>query len=152
MSEQRNEWLEPELQTTGRSVARLSRPKAPAGLLARTLEKAALIKPLRRKILLLRPITHPLARIAAAAMLMSMAMTVPLADLDTVEKVGWRIEHNVVGTKAVDHLEPIMLGVLATISSDGVAQDEVDSMTRFYRIDPRKMKPKPMKARTQPGV
>ena len=152
MSGNNNDWLEPELQTAGRSVARLGRTKAPAGLIERTLEKAALIKPLRKKLLLFRPITHPLARVAAVAMLMSMVMTVPLTDPDTVETVGRRIEYNVVGTKAVDRFEQLMDGLLAKISTEGYSQNELDGLIGVYPNNPKFVKPPPMKRRVQPGV
>lgn len=152
MSENNNDWLEPGLQTTGHSVARLSRSKAPAGLIERTLEKVALVKPLRRKLLLFRPITHPLARIAAVAMLMSMVVTVPLTDPDTVETVGRRVEYNVVGTKAVDRFEQLMDGLLVNINSEGYSQNELDALIGVSPNNTKVVKPQSMKHRIQPGV
>lgn len=152
MSDNKKDWLEPELQLAGSAVARLSRPKVPAGLLERTLDCAALIKPLRKKLWLLRPITHPLARVAAVAMLMSMVATAPLTDMDTVDSVGRRVEYSVVGTKNVDRFEQLMDGVLAKISTDGYSQDELDAVTGISNTNPTMTRAKALKPRIRPGV
>jgi len=136
MSDRDNNWLEPELQNAGRAVAKLAHAKAPAGLVERTLERAALVKPLRQKLLLFRPITHPLARVAAVAMLMSMVATAPLTDLDTVDSLGRKIEYSVVGSRNVDRFEQFMDTVLAKINTDGYSQNELDAVTGVYNSNP----------------
>ncbi len=45
MSDVNGHKLDSELLNAGRAVARMSRPKAPAGLVARTLDRLAQIKP-----------------------------------------------------------------------------------------------------------
>ena len=152
MNEDNDTWLTPELQKTGRAVAGMSRPKVPQGLLERTLERAALIKPLRKKLLLFRPITHPLARIAAVVMLMSMVASAPLTDLDTVDTVGKRIEYSVVGTKNVDRFESLMDNVLNKINTDGYSQSELDAVTGVYNWNPKMTRVKAPKPRAHTGV
>jgi hypothetical protein len=152
MNAENDTWLNPELQRTGSVVAGLSRPKAPLGLLERTLERAALIKPLRKKLLFLRPITHPLARVAAVVVLMSMVATAPLTDLDTVDTLGKRIEYSVVGTKNVDRFESLMDNVLAKINTDGYSQNELDAVTGVTNSNPKMTRFKAAKPRLHTGV
>ena len=152
MSARNDDWLDPELRDVGRSVARLTRPKAPAGLLERTLDHVALIQPLRKKLLLFRPITHPLARVAAVAMLMSMVATAPLTDMDTVDKLGRRIEYSVVGTQNVDRFESLMDNVLAKINTDGYSQNELDALTGIPNSNPKMTRYKAAKPRAHTGV
>ncbi|MEI6234595.1 MAG: hypothetical protein WCT04_16190 [Planctomycetota bacterium] len=152
MNDHNTDWLNAELRKTGRAVAALSRTKAPASLFERTLEAAAQIKPIRQKLLMLRPITHPLARFAAAAMLMSMVATAQVTDLDTVESVGRKVEYSVVGSKNVDRFEQFMDTVLAKINTDGYTQSEIDAVTGEYNTNPRMIRIRPQKARSQNGV
>jgi|ERR1043165_5328689 hypothetical protein len=112
--------LVPTLRDAGQAVASLSRPPIPEGLAQRTLERVIEIKPIRRKPLMLRPITHALARFAAVAILM--VMTLPLTYLDVVDSLGRRIENNLVGPRVVDRVEQIVDGVLTTDSFSQVDQ------------------------------
>ena len=124
--------LEPELLAAGRSVARLRRAKAPAGLLDRTLERLAKFPAERPKMWILRPITHPMARFAAAAMLMAMvhSFTYP----DVASAVGSRIEHNIVGSKMVDRVEQIVDEIVPS-NAEGYSQYELDMYTGTYNVN-----------------
>ncbi len=150
MSENKDAPFKPELQATGDTVARLRRSVAPRDLIARTLERASLIKPLRKKLLILRPITHPLARIAAVVMLM--AMTVPLTDLDVVDAVGNRIEHNVVGTNVMNHVENLVDGIVPEFNTAGYSQNELDGFTGVRNSPSRPSKLKGRKTRSMSRV
>ena len=149
MSDVNGDKLDSGLLNAGRAVARMSRPKAPAGLVARTLDRLALIKPERRKLLIFRSITHPLARIAAVLMLT--LMTVPLTDLDVVAAVGSRIEDNVIGTSGVDHVERIVDELVPT-SADGYSQSELAVYTGVYNVTIKATHPRVIKPRVNSRV
>lgn len=129
MSDMKSDKFEPELLNAGRAVARLSRPKAPSGLVARTLDRLAKIKPEQRKLLIFRSITHPVARIAAVVMLT--LLTVPLTDLDVVAAVGSRIENHVIGTNGVNRVERIVDEIVPS-DENGYSQSELVFYTGVY--------------------
>lgn len=136
MSKNNIDSLDSNLQEAASAVAQLPRPKAPAGLVQRTLDALAQIKPLRRKPLFLRPITHPLARIAAVAMLMVLVQ--PLTYLDVVDDMGRGIENHLVGPRVVDHVENFVDGVLTRIESENYSQSEQDS--NIHNVNPNAVK------------
>ncbi|HLX62595.1 MAG TPA: hypothetical protein VKX17_15060 [Planctomycetota bacterium] len=127
--------LDSNLRDAASAVAQLPRPKAPAGLVQRTLDALAQFKPLHRKPLFLRPITHPLARIAAVAMLM--ALVQPLTYLDVVDEMGRGIENHV-GPRVVDHVETIVDGVLTRLEPETYSQSEQDS--NIHNVNPNAVK------------
>ena len=83
---------------------------------------------------------------------MSMVATAQVTDLDTVESVGRKVEYSVVGSKNVDRFEQFMDTVLAKINTDGYTQSEIDAVTGEYNTNPRMIRIRPQKARSQNGV
>lgn len=114
--------IDEKLLAVGHSVARLSRPAAPEGLAARTLARVA--SATRRRIWILRPITNPFARIAAAAAILMVVL--PLSDLEFAQNVGTGIEQRV-GGRMVDRVEMLMDDVLPRGAPDGYSQTELDA-------------------------
>lgn len=101
---------DPTLMRAGDAVARLSRPQAPAGLAARTLARISERLPVKKVFWMLRPITHPIARIAAAALIIY--ALAPLTDMDIASRLGSQIEQHVIGRTLGDHVEAFVDGVL----------------------------------------
>jgi hypothetical protein len=102
---------DPQLVRAGEAVARLSRPQAPAGLAARTLARISQqYKPIKRVFWMLRPITHPIARIAAAALIIY--ALAPMTDMDIASRLGVQIERHVLGSVVEDHVEALVDNVL----------------------------------------
>ena len=107
-----NEINDPKLIKAGEAVARLSRSQPPQGLAARTLARISTsYKPVKRVFWMLRPITHPLARIAAAAIIIYMLF--PLTDVDLGSRLGMQIEQHIIGHSMSDRVEALLDGVLA---------------------------------------
>jgi hypothetical protein len=113
-----NEISDPKLIKAGEAVARLPRPQPPQGLAARTMARiSSSYKPVRRVFWMIRPITHPLARIAAAAIIIYMLF--PLTDVDLGSKLGMQIEQNIIGHSMGDRVEALMDGVLSNYNFSG---------------------------------
>jgi hypothetical protein len=102
---------DPRLLRAGAAVARLSRPDAPAGLAARTLARISeQYQPIKRVFWMIRPITHPVARIAAAALIIY--ALAPMTDLDIASRLGVQIEQHVLGASLENHVEALVDNVL----------------------------------------
>ncbi len=123
---------DPKLIRAGESVARLSRPQPPAGLAARTLARisASYQKPIKKVFWMLRPITHPVARVAAAAMIIY--ALAPMTDLDVASQLGVQIERHVTGHVFENHVEALVDSV---ISSPGDSQPYLDSFMGVQRTN-----------------
>ena len=123
---------DPKLIRAGELVARLSRPSAPAGLAARTLARisASYQKPIKKVFWMLRPITHPVARVAAAAMIIY--ALAPMTDLDVASRLGVQIERHVTGHVFENHVEALVDSV---ISSPGDSQPYLDSFMGVPRTN-----------------
>ena len=122
---------DPKLIRAGESVARLSRPSAPAGLATRTLARiSAQCKPIKKVFWMLRPITHPVARVAAAAMIIY--ALAPMTDLDVASQLGVQIERHVTGHVFENHVEALVDSV---ISSPGDSQPYLDSFMGVQRTN-----------------
>jgi len=120
----------------GSRISSLSRPTPPDNLAAKTVAYVqANCPPKKRSIWLLRPITHPAARVAAAALIVLVLS--PLTDLETAASLGARIEQRVIGPKMMDKLEVFMDPVLPT--TDNYSQPYFDSFLGVERpMAPRK--------------
>jgi hypothetical protein len=133
--------MTPEMQRAGDAVARLSRPDAPADLTARTLARAiAGSKPVKRVIWFLRPITHPVARVAAAAMII--AMMSPMTDLNTADALGQRIEQKIIGPQVADHIEGFVDSILVMRGAPGYEQSDLDALMGVNRPHTIRRQPK----------
>ena len=82
-------------------------------------------KPVKRVFWMLRPITHPLARIAAAALIIYMLF--PMTDVDLGSKLGMQIEQNFIGHAVGDRVEALMDGMLTTHNDSPDSQAYLDS-------------------------
>ena len=133
--------MTPEMQRAGEAVARLSRPEAPSNLTARTLARAiAESKPVRRVVWFLRPITHPVARVAAAAMII--AMMSPMTDLNTADVLGQRIEQKIIGPQVADRIEGFVDSLLVMRGVPGYEQSDLDALMGVRRPDNIRRQPK----------
>ena len=132
--------FEGRLLEAGQAVARLPRAQIPEGLAARTLARVAAAMPLsvRKRIWILRPITNPFARCAAAAAIL--LLLVPLSDLDFARAVGIKIEDNVVGRRVVDRMENIMDDVLPRGAPSGYLQSELDAFNNVQSTNKSALK------------
>jgi hypothetical protein len=130
---QDDELTEPELLNAGRAVAGLSRPAPPAGLAARTLAYVvAQCAPVRKRLWILRPITHPLARVLAAAGIMLTLF--PMTTLDLAAPLGTRIEEHVVGRKVVDRVEGLVDRLLVRNGPASYSQADLDAVVGVVRV------------------
>ena len=101
---------DPKLVKAGEAVAGLSRPQPPAGLAARALARISASMPAKKVFWMLRPITNPVARIAAAALIIY--TLAPLTDIEWGSKLGAQIEEHVTGSSVEDPVENFVDGVL----------------------------------------
>lgn len=123
MSEELND---PKLIRAGEAVARLPHPQPPEGLAARTLARiSSSYKPVKRVFWMLRPITHPLARVAAAALIIYTLF--PMTDVDLGARLGMQIEQNIMGHTVGDRVEAFVDGVLTNHNYTADSQAYLDS-------------------------
>jgi len=123
----------------GEAVARLPQPEPPHGLASRTV--ARVIKecqPIRKVIWLLRPITNPLARLAAAALII--VTLTPMTDLDMADPLGARIEHQLIGRRLADRIEVFVDRLLVIHGPPYYSQDDLDAFMGIQRLPmPRRL-------------
>jgi hypothetical protein len=150
MSEEKFDLSDSKLLEAGQAVARLSRPRVPSDLASRTLARIAQSKPLRKTMLVLRPITNPLARVAAAAGIMLALF--PMTDMDVAESLGSHIESRVVGPKVVDRVENLVDGLLLRVNYQGYSQTELDAVINVRSVNNPANKAKIAKPHIQPHV
>lgn len=118
---------DPRLARMGEALSNLPRPTPPPDLVARTLARiASQYKPVKRVIWLLRPITHPLARVAAAAVIIY--TLTPMTDLDMADPIGRNIEQSVIGRQGTDKLEGFVDNLLVRNGPSTYSQSELDAM------------------------
>jgi hypothetical protein len=101
---------DPGLAHAREAVAGLSRPLPPAGLAARTMARISGALPVKKVFWMLRPITHPIARIAAAALIIY--TLAPLTDMEWGSHLGAQIEEHVLGSSVEDPVANFVDGVL----------------------------------------
>src|SRR5436305_6365704 len=111
MGADENEDLSPEMMRAAEAMSKLSPIDPPKDLVTRTLALiSASYKPVKRVFWLLRPITHPLARIAAAAVIIfSFALMI---DMNLADPLGSRIESLIIGRQTADRFEGLLDRVL----------------------------------------
>ncbi len=132
MGDHENDDLSPELARLGEQVANLPGVTPPADLVARTLSRiSSSYKPVKRVFWMLRPITNPLARVAAAAMII--AGLAPMMDMNVAEPLGAKIEASIIGREAADHVEDFIDGMLRPGKT--YSQDELDATIGIRRPD-----------------
>lgn len=143
--------LPPELRELGDKVARLPRPVVPAGLAARTMARlapelgeAARVPHAERRHpawrFWINPITHPAARLAAAAFLL--AITASLGNVNTAERVG-RFFEGLMGTRATERVEVWVDRMLLSLGPDfgGSPKHELVQSPAPLRPMPRRQQP-----------
>ena len=144
--------VNPRLLEAGDAVARLPRIPAPPGLAARTLARintAMLLTP-RKRAWILRPITNPFARCAAAAAIL--LLLAPLSDLEFARNMGSKIESDLVGQRVVDHVEDIMDDVLPRSAASGYSQFELDAFNNVQSTNKSALRIQVRSIKTNPGV
>lgn len=95
---------DPKLIQAGEAVARLPQENPPRDLVARALARIAEgYKPVKRVFWMLRPITHPMARVAAAAVIILIML--PMTDLNLADPLGAGIENRILGRGTTDRVE-----------------------------------------------
>lgn len=123
----REQLSDPRLLKAGNAVARLSRPTPPPDLVGRTLARiAAGYKPVKRVFWMLRPITNPLARIAAVAAII--CTLTPMTDLNLADPLGRNIENKIIGRQGTDRLEGIVDSILVRNGTPSYSQPELDAV------------------------
>jgi hypothetical protein len=149
------EALPPELLALGETVGRLPRSEPPTDLGKRTLDRVAAELPAievgaseaKFRISMLpwwiRPITNPIARVAAAVALVS---TLGLfGNLDTAERVGILTER-VIGEGTTDQLEKIVDRVLLTYGPVRLSDKDMNMLVGGHGYVPPSLKnPRPNK-------
>lgn len=127
-----NPELNDELLNIGRQIEALPHPQPPKSLVARTLaciEKTVdirIVQPVK-KVWWLRPITHPIARLVAALLLISTLAL--LADIDRAERVG-QFMSRLMGARTTERLEVLVdrvllsFGPVSDVDKDVVRQPE----------------------------
>jgi hypothetical protein len=132
MGDHENDDLSPELARLGEQVANLPGETPPSDLVARTLSRISTsYKPVKRVFWMLRPITNPLARVAAAAMII--AGLAPMMDMNVAEPLGAKIEASIIGREAADQVEDFIDGMLRPGKT--YSQDELDATIGIRRPD-----------------
>jgi len=134
---------DPRLVKAGEAVAGLSRPQAPAGLAARALARISSAMPVKKVFWMLRPITHPVARIAAAALIIY--TLAPLTDIELGSKLGSQIEQHVTGSSLEDPVEHFVDGVLTHYTPGDT--DPYQPLKSYGRVAPSRPR-NPTRTRT----
>src|SRR4051812_30383626 len=122
----KNEFADPKLNQAGEAIRSLARPQAPRDLASRTLARVmAELAPVKRKWLVLRPITHPVARVLAAASIMMVLF--PMTTLDVADPLGSRIEERIVGANVVNRVENFVDRILVRTGPATYSQTDLDA-------------------------
>lgn len=117
MADNNDDFLTPELARIGASIEKLSHDDPPSDLVARTMAHISQrCKPVKKIFWMLRPITHPLARVAAAAMII-FALT-PMTDLNLADPLGAGIERNIIGSRTAENVENFLDRLLVRYTPD----------------------------------
>ncbi len=127
--------LDPRLSAAGRAVQALPCEQPPRDLIARTLAHIAnnYQKPVKRVFWMLRPITHPLARFAAAAVII--AALFPMTDLNIADPIGKQIEKRIFGHAATTHIERMLDRFLVRHYPANCSQEDLDELIGIPRPD-----------------
>ena len=128
MSDELN--LNPEQARAAEAIAGLSRSEPPVGLAQRTLNRLAEVKPIKRAVWFLRPITNPVARVAAAALIVFTLS--PMTDLNWADSLGQRIEQSV-GSRVADGFESFVDGILVYQRPGNYKQSDLDALMGVNR-------------------
>ena len=119
--------LDPEMAELAQKLSNMRPVEAPKDLVARTVDRVMKLRqPVKRVFILLRPITHPLARIAAAACIIFVLS--PLTDIDQAAPLGSKIEERIIGAEVTDSVEVIVDDLLITTRPGTYQQSDLDAM------------------------
>jgi len=88
-------------------------------------------QPVKKIIWLLRPITNPFARLAAAAVII-LALT-PMTDLDMAEPLGSRIQNGLLGEQMAERIEGFVDHLLVMHGSAAYPQAQLDAFMGVNR-------------------
>jgi len=122
-----NDFLDPELRRMGEAVAGLSRPKPPSDLASRTMSRVLNeCRTVRRRWLMVRPITNPVARVLAAASIMLILF--PMTTMDLAAPLGARIEERITGHEAVNRFEQIVDRLLVRSGPANYSQEDLEAV------------------------
>jgi hypothetical protein len=126
MDDTKNENATDALRRAGEAVSNLPPVEPPTDLVARTMATiAAGYKPVKRAFWLFRPIINPVARFAAAAVIILALL--PMADLTLATPLGTKIEDKVIGSDAADDIEDFVDGLLVRNGPPNYPQYELDA-------------------------
>jgi hypothetical protein len=126
----------PDMDRLGERIAGLSRPTPPANLAARTMAHIqSNLQPAKRVFWMWRPITNPVARMAACAAIV--AMLFPLTDFETGANLGNGIERRI-GSRVAESIESMVDRVLISTGGQGeYSQSYLDSFMNVNRPNER---------------
>jgi hypothetical protein len=126
---------DPQFRHAAEAVSSLSAETPPAGLAQRTINRiTAECRPFKKAFWMLRPITHPLARLAAAALFI-ITLT-PLTNIHMAAPLGSRIEQRVIGSELADRIEVIVDGILVKQGTQPYRQEDLDEFMGLHTIKP----------------
>lgn len=132
--------LTDELRRAGDAIAGLPRDEAPPGLAARTVARVTSeCRSIRWVFWLLRPITHPLARVAAAALIVLVLF--PMTSVNLASPLGTRIEERIIGRKMADRIEGLVDTLLVQYGPRAYAEKDPDAFMGVYRYDAPRREP-----------
>lgn len=120
------------LRRAADAVGALPKAEPPADLASRTV--ARVVKECRqfqRRVWLLRPITHPLARFAAAALII-LTLT-PMTSLNIAAPLGSKIEERIIGRQMTDRIEDFVDGLLVIHGPASYSQTDLDEFMGVKR-------------------
>ena len=127
-----NDKLDPRLQQAGEAVARLSKATPSSDLVARTMTNIhSKWVPVKRVFWMLRPITHPLARVAAAALIIFTLSS--MINMELADPIGSHIERRIVGRTLVGKVENLIDRVLVRNGPPAYLQTELDALMGIER-------------------
>jgi hypothetical protein len=110
------------------AVSHLRRPAPPAGLAKRTLARLAGLP--KRTVWYLRPITHPLARIAAAAVIIY--TLAPLTDFDLAAPLGAKLQAHIISSQVADKVAGVVDRLLLMAGPQNYSQSELEALMNMF--------------------
>ncbi|MFH0938822.1 MAG: hypothetical protein V1899_06035 [Planctomycetota bacterium] len=129
-----------ELLRASEAVAGLPQPEPPRDLVSRTVARVVKdVYSFKKVFWLLRPITNPVARLVAAALII--VILTPMTDLNMADSLGARIEQRILGRRVIDRFEILVDRVLVIRGPSYYSQDELDAFMGVQRLPmPRRLR------------
>lgn len=123
---------DPALARAAQAVAGLPRAEPPGDLAVRTMRRiSAECQPVKKVVWLLRPITNPIARLAAAAVII-FTLT-PMTDLDMAEPLGSGIQNRIIGQRMAERFETFVDRLLVMNGTQPYPQAQLDAFMGVQR-------------------